>query len=133
MPFDLMGTKGFFTKPSGILWGQDVVMAVQDFFRHQRFGTKLNNTYITIIPKVKNPCRVGDYRPISLTNFVYGVITKILANRLKHLLKDIISPIQDAFIADRSINENVHLAHECNHKIRRIPKKTKALVYPQNG
>ena len=53
-----------------------------------------------------------DYRPISCCNVLYKVISKILANGLKALLPEIISPNQTAFIKNRLLMENVLLASE---------------------
>lgn len=43
--------------------------------------TQLNHTYIVLIPKVKNPKKMSEFRPISLFNVIYRVILKIIANR----------------------------------------------------
>ena len=50
----------------------------------------INYTFITLIPKVKNPERVFEFRPISLCNVIYKIISKVLANRFKPILNDII-------------------------------------------
>lgn len=51
-----------------------------------------NNTNITHIPKVRRPEQVKDLRPISLCNVLYKIFSKVLANRLKVILPEIISP-----------------------------------------
>ena len=51
----------------------------------------LNHTLFTFIPKVKNARQVTDFHPISLSNVLYKLIAKVLANRLKPFLPQIIS------------------------------------------
>ena len=53
-----------------------------------------------------------DFRPISCCFVIYKCITKILANRLKNFLPNIIGLNQSAFIARRSITDNVLMVQE---------------------
>lgn len=76
---------------------------------------ELNQTYITLIPKVQGACNFAKFRPISLCNFRYKVITKILVARLRPLLRKLIDLAQVAFIPNRNITENVVLAQEVVH------------------
>lgn len=90
----------------------------------------LNHTYVALIPKVEKPRQVTEFRPISLCNVIYRIITKTIANRLKHMLHNIISQTQSAFIPGRLIMDNVVITYKCLHKIRlnKGQKKKKGLV-----
>ena len=77
---------------------------------------KFNETHIILIPKVKSPKKIFEYRPISLSNVVSRIATKVLPNRLKIVLPSIISENQSAFMTSRLITDNILVAFEVmNH------------------
>ncbi|KAF7844126.1 reverse transcriptase [Senna tora] len=77
----------------------------------------MNHTHITLIPKVEDPQEFIDYRPISLYNPTYKIISKVLTNRLQGILPDLISPFQNAFVKCRLIQDNILIASEVLHYI----------------
>lgn len=77
--------------------------------------TSWNKTLITLIPKVRNPLMIKEYRPISLCNTCYKIISKTITNRLRPVLFEIIDPHHSAFIPGRLITDNVMIGIECMH------------------
>jgi hypothetical protein len=100
------------------MWGtvrQEICRAILEFLNRGNFDNSVNATYIVLIPKKKNPKKITEYRLISLCNVIYKLSAKMLANRMKQILAQIISPTQSAFIPGRLITDNVLVAFEALH------------------
>lgn len=63
----------------------------------------LKETFIVLVLKIENASTTDKFRPISLTNEIYEIISRILVYRFKSLIRKIIGPMQSAFIPGRSI------------------------------
>jgi hypothetical protein len=94
---------------------KEVCKSVLDFLNHGIFYPSINCMHIALVPKIKSPISLTDYRPISLYNVLYKFSLKVLANRLKKVLPHIISPNQRAFIPGRLITDNIMVAFESMH------------------
>ncbi|KAK3218140.1 hypothetical protein Dsin_012110 [Dipteronia sinensis] len=78
----------------------------------------LNQTLISLVPKVPSPLDMTQLRPISFCNTIYKVISKIIVQRLMNLLPKLVSPNQVAFVLGRHIQDNIVVAQEVLHKFR---------------
>ncbi|XP_024015914.1 uncharacterized protein LOC112089169 [Eutrema salsugineum] len=92
--------------------GPAITEEIQNFFLTGTLPRNVNHTHVRLIPKIKSPKSVSDYRPIALCNVFYKIISKILTQRLQPLLHKIISENQSAFIPGRATSDNVLITHE---------------------
>ena len=93
----MAGLQTLFYKHYWHLVGDDVVREVLHVLRGGSIPEGWNDTLVVLIPKVQNPEHLKDLRPISLCNVVYKLVSKVLANRLKMILDELISDNQSAF------------------------------------
>jgi hypothetical protein len=91
---------------------------VLDIFSRVVICKDLNHTFITLVPKKTGSHSVHHFKPISLCNISYKIVSKILANRLKHVLPKIISPLQSTLVPGRNIQDNCILANELIHTFK---------------
>lgn len=118
-------TAGFYQTHWDIV-GPSVTNALLDFLRGGQLPEGINQTTLVLIPKVTHPQHLKNFRPISLCNVIYKICSKILANRLRVFLDEIISEEQSAFAPGRLITDNVLVAYECTHYLKRRKGKTGA-------
>lgn len=81
----------------------------------QKIGGSTNYAFLALIPKEKGANNFSRFRLISLCNIGYKLITKVIANRLKHILPKIIPENQGGFIQGRQIVDNFTLVQEAIH------------------
>nr|GEX77645.1 RNA-directed DNA polymerase, eukaryota, reverse transcriptase zinc-binding domain protein [Tanacetum cinerariifolium] len=106
---------------------KDFCGAVEHFFVNGSFSKGCNSSFIALIPKVIDAKFVNDYRPISLIESVYKVVTKIMANRLAFVIGDIVSDTQYAFVAERQILDGPFILNEVLQWCKRKNKKARFL------
>ena len=74
--------------------------------------SRLAGTLVTLIPKGENPTHLRNFRPISLCIVVYKVITKVLVNRIRPYLEELVGSLQSSFIPNRGTFDNAIIAQE---------------------
>ncbi|GKA77064.1 hypothetical protein Tco_0783525 [Tanacetum coccineum] len=107
-------TAAFFKEAWEIL-ATDVTKAIKEFFTNGVLLKELNHTILALIPKVTSPMKINDYRPISCCNILYKCISRIISNRMKGSLADLVSLNQSAFVPGRRISDNILLTQELMH------------------
>lgn len=105
--------------------GKEACHAFKDFFSNNILLPSLNDTLVALTPKVPNPEKINQLRPISYYNFIYKTISRLLVLRLKKHMNSLISPHQSAFVGGRMIQDNIFLAHEAFHILKRKNKISK--------
>ncbi|XP_019178991.1 PREDICTED: uncharacterized protein LOC109174178 [Ipomoea nil] len=78
----------------------DVSQFVVNCLNNSTFLEGLNDTNVVLIPKKAMPETVADLRPIALGNVLYRIMAKMITNRMKPLMGDLISESQSAFIPE---------------------------------
>jgi len=119
------GPDGFnfnFIKKSWNYLKADFVAALEDFHQTGYIPKGCNASFIALLPKVRDPCKLDQLKPILLVGAIYKVISKVLAARLKKVLPSIIDESQSAFIKDRGLVDSVLLANEVVEELRRKRK-----------
>ncbi|XP_058733800.1 uncharacterized protein LOC131605468 [Vicia villosa] len=91
---------------------EDILTFVQDFFERAKLIKACTSSFITLVPKVNNPQSLNEYRPICLVGYLYKILAKLLANRLKRVIGKLVSNNQSAFIEGRNIMDGVLVVNE---------------------
>ncbi|PNY14872.1 ribonuclease H, partial [Trifolium pratense] len=109
--------------------GDDLWQFVKLAFETGKYDPKICETLIVLLPKGENQSTFKDFRPISLCNVTYKLISKIIVSRLRPFLDDIISPFQNSFIPGRSTKDNAIVLQEVLHVMRKSKKKNGDMVF----
>nr|GEY68182.1 RNA-directed DNA polymerase, eukaryota [Tanacetum cinerariifolium] len=97
--------------------------SIEHFFTSGGFSKGCNSSFVTLIPKIIDVKFVNDFQPISLIGCVYKVFTKVLANRLVSVIRDLVSDTQCAFVAGRQILDGPFILDEILKWCKRMGKQ----------
>jgi len=116
-PFPDGWTIEFFLSFWDIL-GPDVLGMMEESHCKGHIYGALNSTFIALIPKKAKPISFDDYRPISLCNVIYKIISKTIVERLNYYLSKVITNEQFGFLSNRHILDVVGITQEGIHSIK---------------
>ena len=91
---------------------EEVMGFLKEFHEHGRFVKSLNSTFLVLIPKKAGVEDLRDFRPISLVGGLYKLLAKVLVNRLKKVVGNVVSLAQNAFVEERQILDAALIANE---------------------
>lgn len=107
----------FYQKAWPIIKNDVMAMIMKLYVGDGRGFGKLNRAHIVLIPKKPDAESVGDYRPISLPHSAAKLFAKMLANRARRRMKEIVAANQSAFICGRHLHDNFLLVRQVARKI----------------
>ena len=85
----------------------DLIQLFHDFHKGSLELFKLNFGEIILLPKIKDACRIQQYRPICLLSVSFQFFTKVATNRLNSVPDMVVRPSQSAFMQGRNILDGV--------------------------
>lgn len=99
---------------------EDVFRMMSDFHRTGKLEKSINCSFIALIPKTDNPNEIADFRPICLVSSLYKIVAKVLAQRLKAVIGNLVSETQCAFIRGKQIFDGILIANEVIHSMDKM-------------
>lgn len=116
------GFNGVFFQKNWESIREEFCSAVKEFFTQGILPLEVNETLVTLVPKMLLPESINQMRPISCCNFIYKVISKIIVSRLRNFMGQLISLNQSAFVGGRLIQDNLVIAQEVFHALKKRDK-----------
>jgi hypothetical protein len=109
------GPDGFnfsFFKEFWYLLKDEVRIMFDQFFENASLPKSFASYFVALIPKVKSPFSLDEFRPISLLGSLYKLVAKVLAARLAPVMHSIVATTQSAFLKGRLLVDGVVVINE---------------------
>ncbi|XP_072084360.1 uncharacterized protein [Arachis hypogaea] len=106
------GIQAIFYQKKWDVVGTNLCVLVERIFNRPSEVWEINETLITLIPKVEPIVTLKQMCPISLCNVSYKVITKILSRRLRGIMEKVVKPTQSIFVLGRHTSDNIIITQE---------------------
>ena len=120
-PLKAPGPNGFhalFFQNNWHVMDQSIIQTIQGIFEQLRIPPTWGHTNLVLILKVAHPENITQFRPISLCNTLYKLVSRILMQCLKPYMAEIINPCQAGFVPGHRTSDNIILVQEVIRTLR---------------
>lgn len=100
--------------------GIDILEVVEESRQPRKVHSNLNSTFLALIPKSEHSEEPQGFRPISLWNFIYKIISNIMVDWIKPLLLALVSLQQTVFVKGCQILNGIVTAQEAIHSLKSL-------------
>ncbi|KAJ0927402.1 putative RNA-directed DNA polymerase [Helianthus annuus] len=108
------------------LFEDDFSNIFSSFYEDGKINCGSSSSFISLVPKIKDLVSLGNLRPINLVGVISKVVSKVLANRTRAVLEDVISDSQSAFLEGKFILDGPLVVNEVLSLLKK--KKSKAFI-----
>ncbi|OMO84846.1 reverse transcriptase [Corchorus capsularis] len=122
------GIQPIFYQRNWVTVKESLLKFVDEAITSGKIDVNLLHAHMVLIPKGSNPTSVKDFRPITLLNTCYKILSKVLVNRMRPILQRIIGPFQNSFLAGRSTTDNILITQEIVHTLSNLKGRKGAMI-----
>lgn len=106
------GFQPIFFKATWETTGEALYNFTREVLEEEDIPVEAAKVLLVLIPKEETPSTTRSFRPLSLCNVSKKVVSKMIVNRLKGVLSELISPNQALFVPDRQGSDNFIICQE---------------------